>query len=116
MTVSGAARGAASGYEPGGAAARMARERLEHERRTRTAQLVIAEYEAGNRADEAAVARGDRLRRSLEDIEAALARLDAGTYGICQDCGTKIPADRLEILPFARCCVPCQERHQRTEC
>ncbi|MBX6765574.1 MAG: TraR/DksA C4-type zinc finger protein [Actinomadura rubrobrunea] len=41
-------------------------------------------------------------------MEAALARLDAGAYGLCQDCGAQIPADRLEILPYARCCVPCR--------
>src|SRR3954447_11098668 len=40
----------------------------------------------------------------LNDIDDALARLDAGTFGTCVDCGTEIPADRLEALPWARRC------------
>ena len=46
-------------------------------------------------------------RRRLTDIDEALARLDAGVYGICERCGRPIPADRLAIRPFARTCVTC---------
>lgn len=53
---------------------------------------------------------------TLEHIEDALERLDVGEYGFCLDCGKEIPARRLEVLPFAVRCRPCEqaneERHQ----
>ena len=44
----------------------------------------------------------------LQQIKAALARLDAGTYGICTNCGREIGARRLEALPYATLCIDCQ--------
>jgi DnaK suppressor protein len=44
----------------------------------------------------------------LEDINAALARLDAGTYGICTNCGQEIDPRRLEALPWVSHCINCQ--------
>ncbi|WP_434970361.1 TraR/DksA family transcriptional regulator [Microbacterium sp. bgisy207] len=49
------------------------------------------------------------LRERAAVVE-ALARLDAGTYGICARCGSPIPAARLEALPMATMCVPCASR------
>ena len=46
----------------------------------------------------------------LQQVEDALARLDAGTYGICANCGRPIPAARLEVRPFAVHCVACAEK------
>ena len=43
----------------------------------------------------------------LRELDAAAARLAAGTYGVCDRCGTAIPAIRLEALPAARRCVQC---------
>jgi DnaK suppressor protein len=56
-------------------------------------------------------------RREMEAIQAALARIDAGTYGICETCGETISAARLTARPTARRCVACQERleHSRTQ-
>lgn len=48
-----------------------------------------------------------QLRLHLDEIDAATARLDAGTYGICERCGTAIAADRLEARPVARLCIRC---------
>jgi DnaK suppressor protein len=45
-------------------------------------------------------------------VHAALARLDAGTYGICVDCGQPIPDARLEVRPEAARCVADQEKHE----
>ncbi|MDQ1014281.1 TraR/DksA C4-type zinc finger protein [Streptomyces afghaniensis] len=50
------------------------------------------------------------IEQALKEIDAAFARLEQGTYGICQGCGRSIPVERLEILPYARCWVPCQLR------
>ena len=47
----------------------------------------------------------ESVRAALEDIEAATARLDAGTYGTCQRCGEPIADDRLEAMPAARYCL-----------
>jgi DnaK suppressor protein len=46
----------------------------------------------------------------LDQVNAALARLDAGTYGICENCGKEISPRRLEALPYARLCVDCQAK------
>ena len=44
----------------------------------------------------------------LGDIEAALERMDAGTYGQCTDCGVSIPPARLNAYPTAKRCIDCQ--------
>lgn len=46
-----------------------------------------------------------RARADLAEVDAAFARLDAGTYGICEVCGREIPGERLEARPAARRCV-----------
>ena len=55
----------------------------------------------------------EAARAKLEQVDDALTRLDAGTYGICVGCGQQIPAGRLEARPFAERCVPCTERLSR---
>jgi RNA polymerase-binding transcription factor DksA len=45
---------------------------------------------------------------ALEDIEAALARLESGSYGRCGSCGAQIPPARLEAMPAAAVCVTCK--------
>ena len=49
-------------------------------------------------------------QEAIEDIENALARIDAGTYGHCEQCGAAIPLERLEAIPHTRFCVRCQGR------
>jgi DnaK suppressor protein len=50
----------------------------------------------------------------LGDIEAAMERMDAGTYGQCTDCGVSIPPARLNAYPTAKRCIDCQtETEQR---
>jgi DnaK suppressor protein len=44
----------------------------------------------------------------LEAVEAALARIDAGTFGTCVRCGRPIAPERLEALPWAAHCIDCQ--------
>jgi DnaK suppressor protein len=50
----------------------------------------------------------DRAEQHLELVDAALERLDAGTYGACRRCGKPIPPGRLEALPWAAHCIDCQ--------
>jgi RNA polymerase-binding transcription factor len=50
----------------------------------------------------------DHNQQHLAAIDAALARLDAGTFGRCTSCGREIPAERLEARPWAALCIECQ--------
>jgi RNA polymerase-binding protein DksA len=43
----------------------------------------------------------------LEEMDAALQRIEDGTYGICTNCGKPIPPERLEALPWAQLCIDC---------
>ena len=52
----------------------------------------------------------ERLARALKSVERALADVDAGRYGICQDCEEPIAPARLRVVPFATRCVTCQAR------
>jgi DnaK suppressor protein len=46
----------------------------------------------------------------LADINDALARIERGTYGRCENCHRKIPKERLEAVPYARYCLRCAKR------
>jgi DnaK suppressor protein len=50
----------------------------------------------------------DRATQHLAQVDAALARLDAGTFGACIRCGRPIATERLEALPWAAHCIDCQ--------
>lgn len=47
------------------------------------------------------------LTRSVAQIDRALEKLDDGTYGVCDVCGTEIPEERLEAIPATSLCVQC---------
>jgi RNA polymerase-binding transcription factor len=49
----------------------------------------------------------------LADIDAALKRIDDGTYGLCADCGHQIAEERLEARPWATLCIGCQRERER---
>jgi DnaK suppressor protein len=55
----------------------------------------------------------DHDRQHLEAIDAALARLDAGTYGQCVSCHRPIGAERLEALPWTALCIECSRSASR---
>lgn len=52
----------------------------------------------------------ERETAELRSIDAALGRIEAGTYGQCVDCGITIPAARLHAAPAAARCISCQEK------
>jgi DnaK suppressor protein len=56
---------------------------------------------------------GENQRRELQQIDAAIARIDAGEYGICKDCEQEIDPRRLAALPYALLCTECATRHER---
>ncbi len=53
------------------------------------------------------VSRAAALLRTIEEMDAALERIDTGNYGICVHCGAAIPPERLEFRPYAAGCVSC---------
>lgn len=52
-------------------------------------------------------------RNLLALIDAALARIKAGTYGVCAECEEELQQKRLEAVPWARYCVSCAEKHEQ---
>lgn len=61
------------------------------------------EYEMARELDEAAA---DRVRQ----IDHAMERMEAGTYGICEECGKDIPMERLKFMPHVTLCVECARK------
>ncbi|MER5454782.1 TraR/DksA C4-type zinc finger protein [Micromonospora sp. NPDC002389] len=85
---------------------------LTHEFEAQTARLTELTADTGDPAEaHTNAALIAATRQSLEQITGALRRLASGSYGSCEKCGTTIPRERLEILPHARFCVPCQQKH-----
>jgi DnaK suppressor protein len=107
----------------------MTRDPLDEERAATLAQIdaltrefdeVVAASRASNADDEhdpegatiaferqQVVALLEQARARLADVEAALARRNAGSYGICENCGRPISAERLAARPAARTCIDC---------
>ena len=54
-----------------------------------------------------------QARETVDEIDRALARIDAGTYGLCVPGGVRIPFERLEAIPWAEHCVMCRNRVER---
>jgi DnaK suppressor protein len=57
----------------------------------------------------------DREKQKLKQIDDALDRIEENTYGLCEECGVKIPRARLKVVPFAKYCVECKEAIEREE-
>ena len=57
----------------------------------------------------------DRIRKLISKIDAALDRIEDGTYGYCEETGEPIGLDRLEARPVATLSIEAQERHERME-
>jgi len=82
--------------------------RTQREDCLRQHELALAEGIA-SRPDPVAVTRAGVLSARVEAIDAALARIEDGSYGICTSCGEAIPQERLEFRPHAISCVGCAQ-------
>ena len=49
---------------------------------------------------------------TIDQIDLALAKIEDGTYGVCEDCGNHISFERLEALPFATLCIECKKKRE----
>src|SRR3972149_2916674 len=53
------------------------------------------------------------VQAMLTQVEEALARMDDGTYGICENCGRPIHPARLRAIPYAKLCIDCKAKEER---
>jgi RNA polymerase-binding transcription factor DksA len=91
---------------------------LDKQRRFRTERLEELAVDAVDAAEAMATADQNRFEvtrvltlaaeAALSEIDAALQRLEEGSYGICERCAEPIRWERLEVLPMSRLCTPCQ--------
>jgi RNA polymerase-binding protein DksA len=56
---------------------------------------------------------GSQDLKRLKLIESALTRIQQGKYGLCVKCGKRIPAERLEAIPYALMCIECKTAEER---
>ncbi len=104
------------------------RRRLENKKKELSARLerITAKLRQGYEADskeratqledsEVVDALGNEARGEIAKISAAINRMDAGDYGICEECGLEIDRGRLEAHPYARKCIDCArfDEHRR---
>ena len=64
---------------------------------------------------EMTVQRLDHQARLIHDVQSALGKIDEGVYGLCERCDEPIPCMRLDAVPWARLCVPCQSEVENAE-
>ncbi len=57
----------------------------------------------------------DRERQLLGKIDEAMARMDAGLFGVCEECEENIEPRRLEARPVSTMCIACKERQEHRE-
>jgi len=55
-----------------------------------------------------------RENAELDAVDAALKRIENGSYGVCTDCGTDIPAARLHAAPETPRCIACQDKYEHS--
>jgi DnaK suppressor protein len=75
----------------------------------------ILDIASDGEADDMAARLAEADATRIEEIEEALQRLHAGRYGICRECGKRIPQKRLRVMPFASLCIHCKEDEERRE-
>lgn len=81
----------------------------------------LGEHDAKDWEDLATEREGDEVlegmglsgQQELRQIEAALSRIQSGTYGACVRCGTEIAPDRLDLLPYTPFCRDCAAQRER---
>ncbi|MDE2209049.1 MAG: TraR/DksA family transcriptional regulator [Betaproteobacteria bacterium] len=96
------------------------RDALEHSENQQYIELIgrvppdIGDQSVGDALADLNLAIIDRHVQELRDIDAAKLRINAGTYGVCIDCGEHIDVERLRAYPTAKRCRPCQQQREKT--
>jgi RNA polymerase-binding transcription factor DksA len=76
-----------------------------------TNHMAEAATEESDRASDYFLA--DNQGRTVSEIEEAIRRIDSGNFGSCELCKAPIEAKRLEVIPYAKYCLRCQEKAER---
>jgi DnaK suppressor protein len=74
----------------------------------------LADVSSDNYEQELMLGLMENKGEALSEIESALERIDSGTFGVCEKCQKKIKKARLEAIPYARLCISCQAKSERT--
>jgi DnaK suppressor protein len=96
---------------------------LSHTEKNKTEDMTLSSDDLADEVDLASVELNqsvalrlrDRERVMIQKIELALAKIDDGTYGVCEQCEEPIEPKRLEIRPVADLCIRCKEAQERKE-
>ena len=73
----------------------------------------FADLGSDNYEQDFAIGLLENQEQALREIDAALERIQEGTYGLCESCGCKVPKARLTAIPYARLCVKCQQEEEK---
>jgi RNA polymerase-binding protein DksA len=83
----------------------------DHNKTTRM-PIDMAELGTGNFDQELTLSLVGSEQDALGQIDGALKRIEDGSYGLCEQCGMKIPASRLAAIPYAAQCVRCASQRE----
>lgn len=72
----------------------------------------FAELGSDNFEQEFTIGLIENETEALKEIEAAIQRIDAGVYGVCESCGKKIGKARILAIPYARLCIECKRNEE----
>ena len=72
----------------------------------------MADYGSDSYEQDTTLALIENKSDALRDVDEAIRRMEAKTYGLCEECEEMIPVGRLEVLPHARYCVKCQSARE----
>jgi len=83
--------------------------------RTTSMPTSMAELGSDNSDQELTLSLLGSDKRALDQIEAAIGRIEDGGYGRCEECGGKIPRSRLDAIPYAARCVGCASQREGSQ-
>jgi len=72
----------------------------------------LADLGSDNYEQEVALSLLENREQTLEEVAAALARIEQGTFGRCEECGREISKERLQAIPFTRLCIRCAREEE----
>lgn len=72
----------------------------------------MADYGSDSYEQEFTLSLIESKSEALRDVDEAIRKIEAGTYGLCEDCETLIPKGRLEVLPHTRLCIECKSAQE----
>ena len=80
--------------------------------RTTSMPTDMAELGTGNFDQELVLSLLGSEKDAFDQIDGALRRIEHGSFGVCEECGMKIPKPRLEAIPYAALCVQCTSQRE----